>query len=159
HLGGAGMVKRKCVITALVGLCLLLQNVKSSRAAGETNLGGVASSMQPGTWVELTGMTGFRSGEGSIFDDQTGSNFRSILEFADKAVWDTVSKQVLYYGGSHGGTVQRFVQYDDAANAWSSLPLPPPALLGSSHSYEHNAIDPVHRKYFYVERGSREVQV
>src|SRR5262245_6153169 len=120
------MVKHKYVITSLVGVCLLLQNVQSTRATG-TNLSDVAMSMQPGTWVELTGMNGFKVGAGYILDDQTGGDFRSILEFADKAVWDTVSKEVLYYGASHDWTVQRFIQYDESSNTWSSLPLPPPA--------------------------------
>src|SRR5215813_1335722 len=91
------MVKSRCVIG--IGLVCLVFQITSSRAVSGTSLSDLASSMAPGTWKEVTDMSGFKIGQGYIVDDQTASHQRSILEFSDKAVWDAVSKRFLFYGG------------------------------------------------------------
>jgi hypothetical protein len=155
------MVKWKYVLLATLILSgLFFRDIRTSGAIEETRLGTLVSSMQPGTWAELTDTMGFKAGRGYILDDETGNSTTSILEFADKAVWDTAGKRFLFYGAAHGFVPNKFVQYDEASDSWSELP-PPPSEAGvgnGSHSYQHNAIDPARRAYFYIQRGQRAVE-
>src|SRR5262245_38171579 len=105
------------LLLVFVSLILFLRMNWSSTAQVTTNLGTVASSMQPGTWAELTNMNGWKMGAGYVIDERDGTNV-NILVFADKAVWDPVNRRLLFQGGPHQGT-SRAVQYDEQTNAWT----------------------------------------
>lgn len=121
--------------------------------AGST-LAQAAAAMQPGTWMQLNTL-GF-SGGNVLHPPDTGS----VLEFDDKAVWNSVAKSAMILGQSHPAAptacgTELFVQYADSSNTWSNLPLPCPTpedINGVSHGYEQMTINPAtgdvyHRQY------------
>src|SRR5262249_35100116 len=81
----------------------------------ETELGKLAAAMKPGTWAEL-------KTEGYTRELLGGHD---ILVYADRAVWDPRSRQVLFLGQDHLRPPPRFIAYQAAVNRWMALPTPP----------------------------------
>lgn len=111
--------------------------------------------MRPGDWRVLP-TTGWNNG--AILEPCSPSN---IVEYADSASWDPVSRQVLFVGSPHGSCYgSRFVVYRDADNSWRTEPLPPGVPEDGtgpppyfSHAYHHNTIDPATGQAFFIEYG------
>lgn len=120
-----------------------------------TVLGDLAAQMQPGTWRDITSsVSGF---SGALLDATTGGH---INEYADKGVWNPLTREAWYAGGAHcGGSscsgTDKFIRYTEAINTWSEISARP-ATTG--HSYQHNAIDPVTGDLYYRNYNSKRVQ-
>lgn len=86
----------------------------------------------------------------------------NVLDYLDKAGWDTLNKQIRFFGQGHYED-QRYIQYDEATDAWSVLADPPwddggsgqPSFLG--HGYQHNAIDPATGDVYYARFNSETI--
>jgi len=116
-----------------------------------TALGTLAASMAPGTWAELQTI-GFGGG---AFLEPCG-DLSNIVEYADSATWDPVSRQFLFFGTSHGTCYgSRFVVYRDSDNTWWKGPFPPgiPEFGSVAHAYDHNTIDPATGDVYYRHYG------
>src|SRR5262245_16583309 len=139
-----------------VGLLAIL--ICTARFTLGQSLQTVAAEMRPGAWVEVKNTMGLAVGVGDIFDTQDGKNY-SILEYADKAVWDSVGKQFLFLGGDHHAMIKRLVRYREETNTWTTLPLPPTLTPESSgiHAYEHNAVDATGRAFYHLIRGTSQI--
>lgn len=126
----------------------------------QTALQAGAAGLSPGQWCVL--QTNGWNNAGILEPCGDGSN---IVEYADSASWDPISRQVLFVGSSHGNCYgSRFVAYRDAENMWRSEPLPPgmPAdgrgpPIYFSHAYHHNTINPATGEAFFIEYGRRVV--
>jgi len=140
----------------LVVFALLLALPPSAAA---TNLSDAASALAPGTFVELTGMNGLNNG--AIFEPvgcAPGAG-PDITEYANKAVWNPVSKRFQFAGISHvpcGGDNARAVYYDDASNTWGNLPQS--GLMSGQndprHTYDQNSLDPTTGMHFVTNYNS-----
>lgn len=123
--------------------CFLLA---PSQAGAQTPLADLAKSMQSGTWATLT-TTNINTVLG---DAQAISGY--IIDYSEDLVWDPVTRRLFFLGGGHyasGTPVMKHVQYDEATNAWSVLPQQSWFVVGSSHAYDHLAIDPTHRHFYH----------
>ena len=84
-------------------------------------LADLAASMQPGTFAELTNMSGWNSG--GILNPLDVSGCQSgdyITQYAEKAGWDPVNGRLLFIGQTHGNCYAgRFVIYTESTNAWT----------------------------------------
>lgn len=107
----------------------------------------VAAQMQPGEWVELN-TNGFEGGAILRAIDH-------ILAYSDEAIWDPISRQIFFYGATHGGTEEhrRFIKYVDSTNSWTVLPSPIPL----SHAYDHQAFDPNTGIYYHRQHNSKTI--
>ncbi|MCE9530564.1 MAG: hypothetical protein K8T89_05455 [Planctomycetes bacterium] len=106
----------------------------------ETELGKAAAALKPGEWVEL-------KTEG-LNRELFGGHDISI--YSDKAVWNPVTKQVMFIGQDHLKPPPRFIIYDAGKNAWKAMPTPKWAEpLKWFHAYENNAIDPATGRFFH----------
>src|SRR6267143_627837 len=138
-------------VLAAVALLLLM----STTAAMASNLSTKASQVTPGTFVELTSMTGWDNG--GILNPPGCSGGDVIAHFANKAVWNPITKRFQFSGSPHNpcsGTNERAVYYDDAANSWGTLPTPPGSTNDPRHSYDHNTINPATGEHYYTYYGS-----
>jgi len=125
--------------TALA-LCVVLGSGEPSQVPSA--LGQLAAQMRAGTWAELK-TEGLNM---KVFSD--GSHH--ALEYTDEAVWDPVSRQLLFSGEGHGGP-NRFVKYSESSNQWTVLPLPDFADRkdwGFVHAYDHQAVDAASGTYY-----------
>ena len=91
-----------------------------------TQLADTAAAMAPGTWVELNtiGLTG-------SFLADPANNGHHILQYSDKAVWDSVNKTFVYAGSGHLGLGKTII-YTPATNTWSQ------AAVTSCDDFPHN---------------------
>jgi hypothetical protein len=97
-----------------------------------TALGKRAAAMPARSWAEL-------KTEGYTRELLGGHD---MLVYADRAVWDARSRQVLFLGQDHLRPPPRLIAYDDRTNAWRALPTPKWAeRLRFFHGYENNALD------------------
>src|SRR5438093_11426880 len=135
------------VLIMLIVLGLTIFQVHNTSAASNA-LGNLVASMQPGTWAQLST---------NNINQTLSANGASgiIFGYTEYIKWDSVGQRLYYMGSDHnntGGTIYaEHVQYDAATNTWSRLPHQSWAAQspGSAiHGYDHGAIDPVHR-YFY----------
>ena len=119
-------------------------------SAATTALGNLAASMQPGTWAQLT-----TNNINPTLSDNGVSGI--IFGFTEYIKWDPVGHRLYYLGGDHfasGTPVMRHVQYDENSNSWSILPEQSWFTAFASHGYDHGAIDPVHRFFYYRPPGN-----
>ena len=119
-------------------------------------LSNAAASMPAGTFVELTGMTGFGANgsvmQGNASGCTTGDH---ITQYANKAVWNPILRQFMFVGYPHGGVgcgnsganAGNFVIYDDASNTWSK---PTGPGTGGWHSYDQNTLDPATGTMYHI---------
>jgi hypothetical protein len=121
----------------------------TAQAASAGALASLASSMQPGTFAELTGMNGWNNGSVLVPTEFGCTPGDYITQYAEKAGWDPVSDRVLFVGQSHGNCYGgRFVIYTEATNTWSIGPYPQGVCQSGSpsqpcfaHGYDHNTVD------------------
>lgn len=103
--------------------------------------------MSSGQWLEVTPTP---SGL-SQFTGQSG-NGGMIVAYADKMVRDAASKKLWFIGCDHG-VETRFLQYDEATNAWSAAAASVPFGVGegqtTNHSWEHHAYDTTRGKHWF----------
>jgi hypothetical protein len=123
-------------------------------AVPQTALGLLAESMAPGTWAELPTLDMVPT---LIADGASGS----ILGYAEDGGWDPTTRQFLFVGCDHFFTADgdrlRFVAYSADTNAWRILPTPYWIPDGINHGYDHNAIDPVHSRFYHRTYATRSV--
>ena len=130
-----------------LAVSVILLPTFQSTAAPATVLGQLAAAMKPGTWAELE-----TSGYSYEFLQVQGSN---ILDYADTAVWDPSSEQVLFVGQGHYAAL-KFITYSARENSWRLMPTPPwwkgDAQTGQGpigHAYNNNAIDPYGGVFYF----------
>lgn len=157
------------MLRALVSLRTLLLGgataavVCFSQVAGASALGDLAASMQPGSFAQLTPMTGWNSG--SVLSPLSMAGCTSgdyVTSYADKAAWDPTQRRVLFLGQAHGQCYGgEFVIYDDATNAWSVGPWPSGICQNGTstnpcfdHAYDNNTVNPATGVFYYRDYGS-----
>jgi hypothetical protein len=100
--------------------------------------------MGSGDWRQLTPV-----GLG-LFTGQGGSS-GLLTGYSTKFVRDPAARKMYYIGCDHG-TADAFVQYDEAANAWSLAASFVPWGIGrgtdTDHGYEHIAFDNLHNRLY-----------
>ena len=137
----------------LVQFAILLCGSLVSNRSSATELGKLAESMKPGTWVELK-TEGYTP---ELLKVQS----HHILEYTDTAVWDPKSQQVLFVGQGHYSAL-KFIVYSAATNTWKEMPTPiwwkgdPKTGKGPiGHAYNNNAIDPIKGILYHHQSASR----
>lgn len=115
--------------------------VANPRILSASALSDAAQSLQPGEWTEFS-----TSGYGnSLLDACNGNN--TILEWANKATWNPINREVRFVGQGHLACAKHIV-YQESTNSWSQAVLP--SGIGDwGHAYEHNAIDPQTGNIYY----------
>ena len=109
-----------------------------------TVLGDLAASMQAGDWKELSTQGYVVSGT-PILAVNGSSGGGSMTEYSDKGVWNPITKEVWFYGGSHCGSgcgcpgSDKIIRYSLSTNTWSTIAN---SGQGCGHTYEQDAIDP-----------------
>ena len=106
-------------------------------STGTTALEIAANSLSAGQWISLQ-TNDINAVLGSAGADVPG---RSIFGFTDDIVWDPISQQLFFTNGDF------FVSYTEQTNTWQRLPKEP--WFRSAHGYDHNAIDPAGRAFFF----------
>ena len=108
-------------------------------------LSDAVASMEAGSWkkLETLGMTS------EFLQSKIGGGGNSITQYANSAVWDPNTKQVLYLGAPHGEPL-KFIIYSEETNAWREGPLHPcPVDSCAAHTYDHNTINPDTGKMYF----------
>src|SRR5438105_2966147 len=148
----ASYVLRTILITLIV-LAFASVQVHISSAAS-TALGNLVASMQPGTWAQL-----ITDNINPTLSNPGGAS-GIIFGYTEYIKWDPVGRRLYYLGGDHatsGTPVMRHVQYDEASNSWSILPEQSWFTAFASHGYDHGAIDPAHRFFYFRPPGNLNV--
>jgi len=145
-----------CPIRAfIIALIVLVAAVKVTMTSGaSTVLGNLAASMKPGAWAQLN--------TGNINKTLSASGASGIIfGYTEYIKWDSVGQRLYYMGSDHNSTsgaiYAEHVQYDAATNIWSRLPEQSWASLQprtASHGYDHGAIDPANRYFYFRPFGS-----
>ena len=86
-------------VSAVAFAFFRIHSSSASAQASTTPLGDLAASLQPGTWAEL--ITNSIAPTLAFTNGDSGMTFG----FAEKGVWDGVSKQFLYIGGDRKSVV------------------------------------------------------
>jgi hypothetical protein len=114
-----------------------------SPGAGATVLGDTVAAMAPGTWRVIT-------------PENIGVLDSNTTVYGDKAVWDPISRKLLFMGSYHAATVRFFI-YDEADNSWTNAPTPPIPPEWTSqfgiggHAYGSNTLDAEGNFYFHID--------
>ncbi len=160
------MKRASVVVRIMVAVTAGFVAILDAGAASASPLSDLAGSMQPGTFAELTSMSGWNSGAILSPSDISGCTSGDyITSYADKAAWDPVSRRVLMLGQAHGVCYGgRFVAYDDASNTWSIQPWPSQICQSGTssspcfdHAYDNNTVDPATGRFYYRAYGSSTV--
>jgi hypothetical protein len=125
-----------------------------AQASLGTPLSDLAASMTSGQWEQMSPTP---SGL-DLFTGQSGSG-GMIVAYADKMVRDAAAAALYFIGCDHG-VETRFLQYDEATNAWSAVVASVPFGIGNggditNHSWEHHAFDSARTKHWFRPYGSR----
>lgn len=133
---------RTAFITSLVLSCSFFFMLPGPTCAG-TVLEDTAAQMQPGQWVDVTSAMGGSAVIGNLLQTEPGSH---INEYADKGVWNPITREAFFVGASHGsspkdGTAEKFIRFSDTANAWDIAGPDVSPVTYQAHSYQHNAIN------------------
>ncbi len=145
-LRSAGARARGRATSLLMGGALVLWLGLALLAPAEswaTSLSDLAASMSPGTWKELT-----TSNINPVLTN-TGGESNVMTGYTEYIKWDPATRRLLFVGADHnqvGG--ERFVSYTDSTNSWQILPQPP-GMGAFSHGYDHGALDPVNRFFYF----------
>lgn len=134
--------------------CAALLGAQSAAAGA---LGSAAAAMPAGSWVELTSMGGWASGDILVPRNLGCDSNDYITQYAEKAAWDPVNDRVLFVGQAHGMCYGgRFVIYTEATNSWSTGPWPSGICQSGSasnpcfsHAYDHNTVDPLTGDFYF----------
>lgn len=112
-----------------------------------TELSLLAASLKPGEWAPLTTLD---FNDGDIF--ATADN-GSILEYNNEASWDPINRRIFIIGtargtgsNNYGIEHQKWVQYSETGNQWTTLPRPPNYI--GWHAYDHAALDTTTGSYY-----------
>lgn len=115
-----------------------------------TPLQDLAATMKPGTWMELA------TNNINPTLSNTGGSSNFIFGYTESINWDPISRKLFYAGMDHNQPEHiRFVSYDEATNSWQKLTQPAAMACPSgsactpSHGYDHHAIDPANRYYYF----------
>src|SRR5215470_9330097 len=144
---GRRHLSRATVVSVVITIALVLG---TNAVAAASNLSSVAAQMAAGTFVELTGMTGWDNG-GILTPSGCGTQ-DATTQYANTAVWNPIAKWFQFSGSPHApcsGTNEKAVFYDDASNTWGTLPNPCPSCNDPRHSYGHNAMNPATGDHYY----------
>ena len=113
-------------------------------ASGTSALRTLALSMTSGEWRQLS------AGGLGLFTGQGGSS-GLLTGYSTKFVRDPLTQKMYYIGCDHGAP-DAFVQYDEAANAWSLAASFVPWGINrgtdTDHGYDHIAFDNLHGKLY-----------
>lgn len=123
-----------------IGLFLTTPRLSSAGTA----MGDLATSMEPGTWAELSTL----NISTALVDLATGG-VGHILPYAEGMRWDPITKKVYLINSDDPGDGRRFVTYSELTNTWSVLPDPWTGT-GVAHQYDGTDIDVVHRVLYTV---------
>jgi hypothetical protein len=110
-------------------------------SAKPTAMGKLAAGMKAGEWAEL-------QTDNIVETHRAKGASGAIFGYNEGAAWDPKSRQWLYCGGDHNDRL-RFVTYSADSNAWKIMPEPDWVGNGTSHGYDHNAIDPGRGIFYY----------
>jgi len=128
-------------------------------AGGQTALGSAlsaaANALAPGSWTTLP-TTGLNN---ALLTDGGAAG---ILAFCDEASWNAQTSQIRFWGAAEGFSNPinirgKFIQYDEATNAWTTLTKPVPPFANGSHCYDHTAINPANGIMYRREWASLDV--
>jgi|CXWL01.1.fsa_nt_gi hypothetical protein len=122
-------------------------------SAHASPLSDLAGSLQPGQWAQLA--------TSNIDPTLTGTQGASGFTFgyADKGVWDPISRQFFFIGSDHSPVpaIPRFVSFTESTNRWQILPTPawfPSNLTGTAmHGYQHTTLDVAGRALYHRPYG------
>ena len=141
----------------MVVAAILTGGASGARAASV--LEQTAASMQSGTWVDITASVGGNAAIGTLLESPTSPGSH-INEYADKGMWNPITREALFVGACHGnpapGDGEKFIRFSDATNLWNIAgPDVSPATY-QAHSYQHNAIDLATGDIYYRRYDSTE---
>lgn len=120
----------------------------AAQAAGASTLGDAAAKLQPGQWTVLN-----RAGDGAGFDYslivscQPGGCYDTILNYADKGLWNPNTREIEFLGKGHMAE-HKHVSYSETNNRWVTRTRPGWACgvvsncYGMGHGYHHSAMNP-----------------
>ncbi len=112
-----------------------------------SELSDLSNALQPGEWVKFEA-AGFDGG------DLLKTGGRRIIDYAESGVWDPFGKRFMFIGGGHND-YYKFIVYDDAANAWKTLPMPLACMNDrtcTGHGYDLNTIDLEGKRFYWRDR-------
>ena len=135
------MARVRSVFISFIGIALCAMGT----SAQSSELGDLAAALQPGEWQELP-----TSGFNSALLTQ-GSHH--ALQYQESMKWDPVDRKMHFVGSGH---LEPYIQvtFDEANNSWSKRDVP--GYFDTSHGYDHMAIDPVGRRFYFRQfNGSR----
>ena len=123
-------------------------------AAGQSVLAQAAQGMSPGQYQAFT-TNGFNNG--LVFHPAYGN---SVLDYTDKATWNSVRNSLQILSSSHPSTAPRpnngrtyFAELRLSDNTWNNaLPLPPDLSNtqdGTYHTYHQETVDPNTGDFYY----------
>lgn len=116
-------------------IATLIAAAQSRAVASE--LGDTATAVQPGAFAEMN-VSGFNNN--LLFWEG-----RHAFAYTDTLKWDPNARKVHFTGAGHLVTTKHLV-YTESTNSWQTL------TAGGSHvahGYDHAAIDPAGRKYYF----------
>ncbi len=79
------------------------------------------------------------------------SSLGNLLEFTDKASWDSIEKEIYIIGTRrpYKAWDQGFVKYSETTNSWVTMEQPPFGF--GPHGYDHSTMDVVGRKFYQTQ--------
>lgn len=120
----------------------------SHTAAHASALGDAAAALQPGEWVQFN-TNGFNA-------NLLRQGDHHALQYQESMKWDPIERKIQFVGSGH---LEPYIQitYDEASNSWSKKSLP--GQFGDSHGYDHMAIDPVSRRFFFRQFNGNRLEI
>jgi hypothetical protein len=134
-------------VAVFSAFCLILS---PREAAPQTALENLLSPMQAGEFKELP-TNGLRD---SFLRIPPGS----ILQFAESAAWDPVTRKIFFMGkASAPGDSVRFINYSVADNTWRREPQPICQSDCFGHAYDHQVINQATGDYYIRWYGAQKI--
>ncbi|MEM6989547.1 MAG: hypothetical protein AAF721_03590 [Myxococcota bacterium] len=128
-----GLMKRKGLVFTMGALAAWLPTTASA-----TPLSELAEALSPGEWGELATEDLLPA-----VAEPNGGATGSIFVFAESAVWDPGTGQVIFVGSDHiydsNDSGPRMIRYGDQSNAWTAHQIPW-WTNGTMHGYDHSAM-------------------
>jgi hypothetical protein len=100
-----------------------------------TALGDLASSMAPGTWVQLNA-----ANQDAVLG--VGNVSGTMIHFSNSMPWNPFSKVIEIVGMDHDWGVQRHVRYDVRTNQFILVAADDGLGTQTQHGYDHNTVNP-----------------
>lgn len=111
---------------------------------GPSALAQLAASMPPGTWSPLLNQDiDLVLGSGNI---GTSNN---LIPYCNSMPYDALTKRIHVVSGDHGKFQAWYMTYDLAANRWSKVAALNPLDTGSTHGWDHTAVNPHTGEMYY----------